>query len=132
MIAGTPCTQAITEAAQNGMKEQAKYLFQPSVCKGQRFVGKDKVGGDGSASNGWWIVGGGNKDFNVADQVDDPFVAWARDLLRRSGIDYKSSGSLGSGFGFAWPHGPGAADRRPARRRPHPHEPDRWPCGRWT
>ena len=27
MMAGTPCTQAITEAAENGMKETAKYLF---------------------------------------------------------------------------------------------------------
>ena len=33
----------------------------------QRWVeGKDKVGGDGSASDGWYIVGGGFKDFNAA------------------------------------------------------------------
>ena len=32
MVAGTACTQAITEAAENGMKESVKYLFQPSVC----------------------------------------------------------------------------------------------------
>jgi branched-chain amino acid transport system substrate-binding protein len=103
MIAGTPCTQAITEAAQNGMKEKVKYLFQPSVCYSSSFVGKDKVGGDGSASNGWWVVNGGAKDINDAAQFSDPAVAWARDLLISHGIDPKSSGSLGSGFLFALP-----------------------------
>jgi hypothetical protein len=103
MVAGTPCTQAITEAAQNGMKEKVKYLFQPSVCIGSSFVGKDKVGGDGSASNGWWIVNGGAKDINDPNQLSDPFVTWARELLQSHGIDPASSGSLGSGFGFAEP-----------------------------
>ena len=64
MIAGTQCTQAITEAAQNGMKEKVKYLFLPSTCAGTTFVSKDKVGGDGSAANGWWIVNAGIKDLN--------------------------------------------------------------------
>ena len=103
MVAGTPCTQAITEAAQNGMKEKVKYLFQPSVCIGSSFVGKDKVGGDGSASNGWWIVNGGAKDINDPNQLSDPFVAWGRQLLQSHGVDPASSGSLGSGFGFAEP-----------------------------
>jgi hypothetical protein len=103
MIAGTPCTQSITEAAQNGMKEKVKYLFQPSVCYTASFVGKDKVGGDGSASNGWWVVNGGTKDINDSSQFSDPAVAWARDLLTSHGIDPKSSGSLGSGFLFAVP-----------------------------
>jgi branched-chain amino acid transport system substrate-binding protein len=102
MIAGTPCTQVITEAAQNGMKEDVKYLFQPSVCAASSFVGKDKVGGDGSASNGWWIVNGGAKDINDPAQFNDPYIAWARDLLTANGIDPKSSGSLGSGFFFSW------------------------------
>jgi branched-chain amino acid transport system substrate-binding protein len=103
MVAGTPCTQSIVEAAQNGMKQKVKYLFQPSVCVGASFVGKDKVGGDGSSSNGWWIVNGGAKDINDTSQFSDPFIAWARDLLTSHGIDPKSSGSLGSGFGFSWP-----------------------------
>ena len=67
-------------------------------------MGKDKVGGDGSASDGWWIVGGGAKD------LTDP-VAGRRPLRevraascsRAKGIDSKSSGSLGSGCVFAWP-----------------------------
>jgi hypothetical protein len=103
MVAGTFCTQIITEAAENGMKEAVDYLFQPSVCKAASFVGKDKVGGDGSVSDGWWIVGGGVKDFNSAENDDDPFIAWGRDLLSEAGYDYHTSGSFGSGFAFAWP-----------------------------
>ena len=33
MTAGSQCTQIIQEAARNGMKETAKYLFMSSVCK---------------------------------------------------------------------------------------------------
>jgi branched-chain amino acid transport system substrate-binding protein len=102
MVAGTFCTQIITEAAQNGMKEAVPYLFQPSVCKAATFVGKDKVGGDGSASDGWWIIGGGVKDFNSAENDDDPFIAWGRELLTDAGHDYHTSGSFGSGFNFSW------------------------------
>jgi branched-chain amino acid transport system substrate-binding protein len=102
MTAGTSCTQAITEAAENGMKDQVKYLFQPSVCKSASFVGKDKVGGDGSASDGWWVFGGGAINFNADAVSDDPFVAWGRGLLSDAGIDYKTSGSFGSGFNFAF------------------------------
>jgi branched-chain amino acid transport system substrate-binding protein len=102
MMAGTPCTQAITEAAENGMKEQVTYLFQPSVCKAATFVGKDKVGGDGSVSNGWWIVGGGAINYNSDALSEDPWVAFTRQLLADDGLDYKTSGSFGSGFGFSW------------------------------
>jgi branched-chain amino acid transport system substrate-binding protein len=102
MVAGTFCTQIITEAAENGMKESVPYLFQPSVCKAASFVGKDKVGGDGSASNGWWIVGGGVKDFNAGVNDADPFIAWGRKLLADAGVDYHTSGSFGSGFIFSW------------------------------
>ncbi len=103
MLAGTACTQLITEAAANGMKEDVKYLFQPSVCSASSFVGKDKVGGDGSASDGWWIVNGGVKDLNGATYDDDAFILWGREILQEAGIDPKSSGSLGSGlqWGFA-------------------------------
>jgi ABC-type branched-subunit amino acid transport system substrate-binding protein len=103
MLAGTACTQIITEAAANGMKEGTPYLFQPSVCSASSFVGKDKVGGDGSVTNGWWIVNGGVKDLNAPTYDDDAFVVWSRELLQDAGIDPKSSGSLGSGmqWGFA-------------------------------
>ena len=30
MTAGTSCTQSVVEAAQNGMKEKVKYLWQPT------------------------------------------------------------------------------------------------------
>jgi branched-chain amino acid transport system substrate-binding protein len=103
MLAGTACTQIITEAAQNGMKDKVKYLFQPSVCAASSFVGKDKVGGDGSASNGWWIVNGGAKDLNGPEKDTDPYIKWARDLLQSKGVAPESSGSLGSGFLFAFP-----------------------------
>ena len=46
-----------------------------------------------------------------------------------NGIDYKSSGSLGSGFGFAWPMVQALQIAGAARRRPHPDEPDRGPAG---
>ena len=38
MTAGTSCTQSVTEAAQNGMHESAKYLFQPATCAGTTFM----------------------------------------------------------------------------------------------
>jgi ABC-type branched-subunit amino acid transport system substrate-binding protein len=103
MVAGTACTQAITEAAQNGLKQSAKYLFQPSVCASSSFVGKDKVGGDGSSANGWWVVNGGAKDLTSPKYDDDYFAQFFRTTMANAGIDYKSSGSLGSGYLFAWP-----------------------------
>jgi branched-chain amino acid transport system substrate-binding protein len=103
MTGGSQCPQIIQEAAGNGMKDSAKYLFISSVCKAASFVGKDKVGGDGSASDGWWIVGGGAVDFNAEASGDDAYIAWARKMLADAGIDYKQSGSFGSGFLFAFP-----------------------------
>jgi branched-chain amino acid transport system substrate-binding protein len=103
MAGGSFCPQIVIAAAQNGLKTDAKYLFMSSVCKAASFVGKDKVGGDGSASDGWWIVGGGVKDFNSPAEDDDPYIAWGRQLLSAGGIDYKQSGSFGSGFLFAFP-----------------------------
>ena len=103
MTGGSQCPQIIQEADQNGMKQKAKYLFMSSVCKSASFVGKDKVGGDGSSANGWWIIGGGGLDFNSASNDTNPFVKWGRELLAAKGIDYKTSGSYGSGFNFGWP-----------------------------
>jgi branched-chain amino acid transport system substrate-binding protein len=100
MVAGTLCPQAITEVAESGLKEEASYLFNVSVCKASSFVGRDKVG---DASDGWWIVGGGVRDINDPAQAEVPFVKFAREQLQAKGIDPKSSGSLGSGFVFGWP-----------------------------
>ncbi len=81
MTAGTSCTQAITEAANNGMKDSVQMLFMPSVCKGLNFVGKDKVGTDGMAADKWWIVGGGGLDFNDPANASNVWVSWARGEL---------------------------------------------------
>jgi hypothetical protein len=85
------------------MKDTASYLFMSSICKAASFVGRDKVGGDGSASDGWWIVGGGAVDFNSTASDGDAYVSWGRQLLAAAGIDYRQSGSFGSGFNFAFP-----------------------------
>jgi ABC-type branched-subunit amino acid transport system substrate-binding protein len=100
--AGATCTQAIIEAAQNGLKESAKYLFQPSVCKTNGFVGKDKVGGDGSASDGWWTVGGGVKAADAPAYDNDPWVKSARDELTAGGVDWKKEPTALAGSRFAW------------------------------
>jgi ABC-type branched-subunit amino acid transport system substrate-binding protein len=103
MVGGTQCTQTIIEAANNGLKQSAKLLFQPSVCKGLNFVGKATVGGDGMASDGWWIVGGGGKDFNDPTNADDAWISFARDLLQKGGHPSEDSSQLGNGFAFGWP-----------------------------
>src|SRR5215213_5160256 len=50
-------------------------------------ISKEKVGGDGSQSNGWYIVGGGFKDFNSDAAAADPFVAGGRKILADNGLD---------------------------------------------
>ncbi|MPY94852.1 MAG: ABC transporter substrate-binding protein [Acidimicrobiia bacterium] len=102
MVFSSYCTQALTEAAQNGMHESVAYLFAPSVCPGNTYVKADAVGGDGTAADGWWQVNPGTKDINDPNQFDDPFIAWVRDQLSASGIDPASSGTLGSGVYFGW------------------------------
>ena len=96
-LGGAACTQAVVEAAQNGMHESVKYLFQSSVCKSNGFMGKDKVGGDGSASEGWWIVGGGIKSFDTAAGDNDVWAQFARKQLEAAGIDWKTNAQHFSG-----------------------------------
>jgi ABC-type branched-subunit amino acid transport system substrate-binding protein len=103
MTGGAQCTQSVLEAAQNGMKDEAKYLFLSATCKGSSFVGKDKIGGDGAAADGWWIVGGGSVDLNSPSNDGDFYVTWARKLLADGGIDYKKSGSFSLGVFYAFP-----------------------------
>ena len=83
------------------MKEKVKYLWMPSVCKPSSQVGKAVVGGDGAASNGWWIMGAGGRDFNSTAEDANPAIVWGRDILKQGGFDYKSSGNLGSGISFS-------------------------------
>ncbi len=101
-VAGTLCTQAVQEAAKNGMKEKTRYLFQPNTCAGSTQLSKDKVGGDGSASQGWWIVNGGSKDVRDPRQQSDPTVIWARDIIKAHGDNPDSQGELGLGFILGW------------------------------
>lgn len=98
-VVGTPCSQVTIEAAENGMKEQTKYKFLSGVCKASSFVGKDKVG---DASDGWWIVGGGQKDLNSPAYDNDPFVVWARQIVDQNGYDHTKSASFGSGMFYFW------------------------------
>ncbi len=102
MVAAGVCTQALTEAAQNGMHDEVKYLLQPAVCTGSGYVNKEKVGGDGSAAEGWWLVNPGFIDPNDPSQFDLPFVDWARKLMIGAGLDPKASSSYSNGFNYAW------------------------------
>ena len=102
MVFSSYCTQAVMEAAQNGMKETASYLFQPSVCPGNTYVKADALGAEGAASDGWWQVNAGAKDINDPTQASDPFIAWSREVLTEAGVDPNASSTLGSGIYFAW------------------------------
>jgi hypothetical protein len=102
MLFSSFCTQAVTEAAQNGMHETARYLFQPSVCPGTTYVKKEAVGSDGAASQGWWQVNPGTKEINDPSQFNDSFISWARSMLNSKGIDPASSSTLGSGLYYGW------------------------------
>jgi hypothetical protein len=102
MTGAVQCTQIINEVAGNGMAQTVKYKFMSSVCKSSAYVGKDKVGGDGSQSNGWYIVGGGQKDINSPGSDNDGFSVWARKFLADNGLDSKISSNLGNGFYQAW------------------------------
>ena len=99
MLTGTPCAQAATEAAQNGMNDNTKYRFMPSVCKSATFVGEKVVG---NAADGWWIIGGGFRDIAAQGEDDNPYVQWAREILTAKGYDYKVSSFYGVGLAFGW------------------------------
>ena len=99
MMTGTPCAQAITAAAENGMKEGTPYKFVSSVCKNSAYVGRSAVG---DASDGWWIVGGGLRDIGSPGEDDNVWVQWGRELLADAGMDYKLSGFMGAGLAFGW------------------------------
>jgi len=104
MTAGTSCTQANTEAAGNGMKGKVKALFYPNTCGGTSFIGKEKVGGDGSAGDGWLIYEGGLKEIkDTVAYANDPWMKFLRAELEKAGINPSSSSLLGHGAAFGWP-----------------------------
>jgi branched-chain amino acid transport system substrate-binding protein len=102
MTAGTSCTQAVTEAAQNGMHESTKWLFQPATCAGTAFVKKEKVGGDGSAANQWWIMNPGQKDLTDKAFADDVYVKWAREQVQAQGANPDTSSLFSAGIILGW------------------------------
>jgi branched-chain amino acid transport system substrate-binding protein len=96
------CTQSIVEAANNGLKETFVYGFQPSVCKGQSYAGKEKVGGDGMVSDGWHMVGGGIKAMDSSAFDNDPWVKEMRQELEAAGVDWHTQPSSFLGPRFTW------------------------------
>jgi branched-chain amino acid transport system substrate-binding protein len=65
MTTGNACLLAIQEVEKAGLRETLSAAFTSSVCKGiEAFMVPA-----GEASDGWWIVGGGQKD--LADANDD-------------------------------------------------------------
>jgi ABC-type branched-subunit amino acid transport system substrate-binding protein len=90
MSTGSSCSQMITEAAQNGMKEGVPYKFMSSACKATTPV--TTLGED---PDGWWAVGGGLKDLTIADYDDDPFVTEARQWITDAGFERSPSFNLG-------------------------------------
>ena len=103
MLAGTQCTQIVTEAAQNGLKNQAKYLFMPQTCPGASFIGKDKVGGDGSAGDGWWLLSNGVKDTRDPAFAGDPYVQWLKGAMKAKGLDPDTSVNFAGGISYGFP-----------------------------
>jgi ABC-type branched-subunit amino acid transport system substrate-binding protein len=95
MTTGSSCSQMITEAAQNGMKESVEYKFMSSACKATTPV--TKMGDD---PDGWWTVGGGLKDLTISAYDDDPFVIEARKWITDSG--YQLGPSFNLGMYYSW------------------------------
>jgi ABC-type branched-subunit amino acid transport system substrate-binding protein len=95
---GTPCAQALAEAAQDGMKESVTYKFFGSACKATGAVTKDKAG---DTSDGWWSAGGGNKDLASPAFDQDPWVQAARSWLTAAGYDPKEP-IMNVGMSYAW------------------------------
>jgi branched-chain amino acid transport system substrate-binding protein len=103
MLAGAQCTQIVVEAAQNGMQTQAKYLFTSQGCASSAFMGKDKLGGDGSAGEGWMVVSPGIKDVRDPAYADDAYVEWLVGAMKAKGLDPITTPTLGSGINYAFP-----------------------------
>jgi branched-chain amino acid transport system substrate-binding protein len=95
---GTPCSQVLSEAAQNGMKEAVKYKFLASTCKATGAVTKDKAA---DTSEGWWSAGGGIKDIASSTYDQDQWVVAAREWLTSAGYDYKEP-IMNLGLSYAW------------------------------
>ena len=86
------------------MKAKAKYLFMPQTCAGASFIEKEKVGGDGSAGDGWWIVSPGVKDMKDPAFSQRPLRQVARGAsCRRRASTPTRPVNLGSGINYGFP-----------------------------
>ncbi len=83
MTAGNPCLLAIQEVESSGLLDRIEAAFTPSVCKGIAAY----LAPAGMAADGYWIVGGGAKDTTDSGKMDEPFIAFARDLISDAGED---------------------------------------------
>ena len=98
MTAGASCSELVVTAPHLGL-QVAKALFVPSVCKSNNFMGKDRVGGDGSLAEGWWVVGGGTKAMDSLAFDADPWVAHIRGLLEDREVDWRANPQYLTGAG---------------------------------
>lgn len=96
MTTGNACLLAIQEVEKAGLRETLSAAFTSSVCKGiEAFMVPA-----GEASDGWWIVGGGQKDLADAND-DDIFINFLNEYLLSEGLD-PSISLLGSGVFYAF------------------------------
>jgi ABC-type branched-subunit amino acid transport system substrate-binding protein len=98
-LAGAACAQVVTEAAENGMKEDVPYKMLNSACKGSSI----RPATMGGAADGWYAVSGGYLDIASASGDGDPWMTYARSVLAESGLDYKASSAFNTGFFYMWP-----------------------------
>ncbi|MEZ5266211.1 MAG: ABC transporter substrate-binding protein [Acidimicrobiales bacterium] len=92
-VAGAACTQAVTESAENGMKEAVPYKILDSACKASGVKPLELAG----QADGWYAVGGGYRDITSAAADTDPWMIHAREMLAASGLNYKASTSFNAG-----------------------------------
>ncbi|MDA3040308.1 MAG: ABC transporter substrate-binding protein [Actinomycetota bacterium] len=97
MMAGNPCLQMIEEAGRNGMQSSGMVLFISQTCKDPNSF----MIPAGSSSDGWYIVGGGQKVNTDPQYADDVYVQFANQLITDAGHDPKI-GLIFTGMFFIW------------------------------
>ena len=98
MTAGNPCLLAIQEVEASGLLDSVSAAFTPSVCAGIAAY----MTPAGMAADGWWIAGGGWKDSQDANYIDDPYIKFINETLESDGLDQTVS-LYGLGFGdYGW------------------------------
>ena len=101
-VGGAQCPTMMNEAAQDGIASSAKYRFLAGVCLIAGATKKETVGGDGSTSDGWWIVNGAGVDIRDQSMHNDAFVTFARDALKAHNYDPDALGDYNGGLRDGW------------------------------